>query len=196
MPRLLLIRHGQSTWNAERRWQGHADPPLSELGRSQAKAAAASVGGIDAVVCSDLRRARETGEIIAAELGIGPVVLVEALRERAAGEWTGLTREEIEQGWPGAIEEGRHPHGYEGNEVLIARVVPMLQAVAERFRSALLVTHGGVIGAVERHLGAEHHRTPNLGGRVVRVTGSNLVLGEPLLLVDPHDVMVTSPPES
>lgn len=196
MPRLLLIRHGQSTWNAERRWQGHADPPLSELGRSQAKAAAASVGGVDAVVSSDLRRARETAEIVAAELGIGPVAAVEALRERAAGEWTGLTREEIERGWPGAIEAGSHPQGYEGNDVLVARVVPMLHAIAERFRSALVVTHGGVIGAIEQHLGAEHHRTPNLGGRVVRVGADDLALGEPILLVDPHDVMVTSPPES
>jgi probable phosphoglycerate mutase len=196
VPRLLLIRHGQSTWNAERRWQGHADPPLSELGRNQAKASAAAVGGVDAVVCSDLRRARDTAEIIANELGIGPVAALEALRERAAGEWTGLTREEIERGWPGAIEEGRHPQGYEGNELLVARVIPMLQAIAERFRSALIVTHGGVIGAVERHLGAEHHRTPNLGGRVIRVNGPEMVLGEPLLLVDPHDVMVTSPPES
>jgi probable phosphoglycerate mutase len=196
VPRLLLIRHGQSTWNAERRWQGHADPPLSELGRSQAKAAADAVGAVDGVVCSDLRRARETGAIVAAELGVGPVAAVEALRERAAGEWTGLTREEIERGWPGAIDEGRHPHGYEGDEILVARVVPMLRAIAERFPTALVVTHGGVIGAVERHLGAEHHRTPNLGGRVIRATGDELTLGEPLLLVDPHDVMVTSPPES
>jgi broad specificity phosphatase PhoE len=196
VPRLLLVRHGQSTWNAERRWQGHADPPLSDLGRSQAKAAAAAVGGVDAVVASDLQRARETAEIIAAELGIGPVIVVEALRERAAGDWTGMTREEIDRAHPGAIEEGRHPDGYESDEDLIGRAVPMLQAIAERVGSALVVTHGGVIGAVERHLGAEHHRTPNLGGRVVRFNDGRLTLGEQLLLVDPHDVMVTSPPES
>jgi hypothetical protein len=57
------------------------------------------------------------------------------------------------------------------------------------------VTHGGVIGAVERELGAEHVRTPNLGGRVVEVVDGRARLGEPLLLVDEHDVHVTAPPE-
>jgi probable phosphoglycerate mutase len=193
--RLLLIRHGQSTWNAERRWQGHADPPLSDLGAAQAKAAARAVGPVDAIVSSDLQRARRTAEIIGDELGVGPVVVVAALRERAAGTWTGLTRTEIDARWPGAVGRGDHPEGYEGDAELLGRVSPMLIAIGERFASALVVTHGGVIGAVERHLGAVHTRTPNLGGRVVRVDGTALSLGGQLLLVDPDDVDVTSPPE-
>jgi probable phosphoglycerate mutase len=195
VPRLLLIRHGQSTWNAERRWQGHADPPLSDLGREQAVSAAKSVGAVDLIVSSDLARARETAEIIADSIGVGPVAVVQALRERAAGEWTGLTREEIESGWPGALDDGVRPDGYEDDDVLVKRVVPMLVAIAERVDVALVVTHGGVIGAVERSLGADHSRTPNLGGREVHVKDDRLALGRQVLLVDPHAVAVTSPPE-
>ena len=50
MTRILLVRHGESTWNADGRWQGQADPPLSDLGRSQAAEAAAKVGTVDAIV--------------------------------------------------------------------------------------------------------------------------------------------------
>ena len=71
MPRLLLVRHGESTWNAARRWQGWADPPLSDLGRRQAVEAAARLADLDLgdrVVASDLRRAIETAELLAAEV--------------------------------------------------------------------------------------------------------------------------------
>jgi glucosyl-3-phosphoglycerate phosphatase len=82
---LLVIRHGRSEWNAIGRWQGHADPPLSELGRRQAILAAASIGAVDAIVSSDLLRAAETAAIIAQKLGVGPVVVDERLGERDAG---------------------------------------------------------------------------------------------------------------
>jgi probable phosphoglycerate mutase len=198
---LHLVRHGESTWNLAGRIQGQSPEAggLTAAGRAQARLTAELLAERPrpaAIIASDLPRARETAEIIAAELGTGGVASVGALRERAAGEWTGLTRQEIERGWPGALEAGRHPPGYEDDDLLVARIVPMLQAIGERFRTVLVLTHGGVIGSVERHLGAEHHRTPNLGGRVVSVEGHELSLGEPLLLVDPHDVMVTSPPES
>ena len=76
--RMLLIRHGQSTWNAAGRWQGQADPPLSDLGRLQAKLAAAAVpdaiGGVPtAIWASTLQRAAETARIIADELEIDEV---------------------------------------------------------------------------------------------------------------------------
>src|SRR5687767_12818211 len=102
MTRVLLVRHGQSTWNAEGRWQGWADPPLSELGATQALTAANHVEHVDAVVSSDLVRARETAEIIAKALGIAEVEAFRGLRERGAGDWTGLTRPEIEERWPEA----------------------------------------------------------------------------------------------
>src|ERR1700704_2099238 len=93
--RVLLVRHGQSEWNALGKWQGQADPPLSDLGRAQARSAAHSLGSLDAIYASDLQRAMETAAIIANALGIGPVVVDPDLRERNAGEWSGLTRAEI-----------------------------------------------------------------------------------------------------
>src|SRR5690606_29768822 len=115
--------HGQSAWNADGRWQGHADPPLTDLGRAQAGAAAAAVGAVDVVVASDLQRARTTAEIIAAALGLGRVEVDARFRERAAGEWTGLTRAEIEARWPGWLEDGRRPPGFELDADIIERVL-------------------------------------------------------------------------
>ncbi|WP_421121472.1 histidine phosphatase family protein [Aquihabitans daechungensis] len=75
MTRLLLVRHGESIWNADGRWQGQADPPLSDRGRDQAVAAAASIGTVDALVTSDLERAVDTGAIIGRILGIDPILV-------------------------------------------------------------------------------------------------------------------------
>lgn len=195
MTRLLLVRHGESEWNAVGKWQGWADPPLSELGRRQAWVAARAVGAVDAVVASDLHRASETAEIVAGEIGIGPVVVDAALRERAAGPWEGRTRHEIEAEWPGWLASGERPEGYEPDDAVLDRVLPALATLEAAGESVLVVTHGGVIGAVERHLREPHNRTPNLGGRVVEITGGRLRAGETLLLVDEHDVHVTAPPE-
>src|SRR5512132_523882 len=68
--RLLLVHHGESTWNADGRWQGQADPPLSELGEQQAADAAVHVAPIDAVWSSNLARARRTAMIIAGARGV------------------------------------------------------------------------------------------------------------------------------
>jgi probable phosphoglycerate mutase len=192
---LLLARHGESEWNAIGRWQGWADPPLSELGARQARVAARAVGAVDAIVSSDLQRARMTADIIAAELGIGPVVVDAALRERDAGPWTGLTRLQIEDEWPGWLATDKRPDGYEGDESLLDRVVPALLALEGAGDIVLVVTHGGVIGAVDRSLGQTHARTPNLGGRIIDVAGGRLLPGDVLMLVDEHDVHVTAPPE-
>ena len=73
MTTLLVARHGQTDWNLERRWQGHADPPLNETGRAAgagARRARSPAAGIEAVYSSDLARARETAEIVADALGL------------------------------------------------------------------------------------------------------------------------------
>ena len=190
--RALLTRHGQSEWNALGRWQGQADPPLSDLGRRQAHEAARSLGGVDAIWASDLRRAAETAAIIGDDLGVGPVVLDANLRERDAGDWTGLTRAEIEQRYPGFLPDGRRPSGWESDELLLARAHRTLRRIADATPGGdvLVVTHAGVVFAVERHLGLDRTRLANVQGRWVTVAGNQLRLGDRVLLADPEDVTV------
>jgi len=191
-----LVRHGQSTWNAEGRWQGSADPPLSVLGEHQARAAGEAVEhlGVQRVVTSDLERARRTGELLVPD-GM-PIQVAPALRERHAGEWEALTRAEIEAGYPGFLAEHRRPPGFEDDETLLARVLPAVAGLLGDPAAAvtLVVTHGGVIRTLERHLGAPEAPVPNLGGRWLRRTANApLVLGEREVLIDPDVVALTVP---
>jgi probable phosphoglycerate mutase len=204
--RVLLVRHGQSEWNALGRWQGQADPPLTDLGRAQARAAAHSVPQVDAVYASDLQRARTTAEIIATEIGVGPVVLDPDLRERDAGEWSGLTRDEIHDRYPGYLPDDRHrafapgggkpkrPPGWESDGSLFTRA---LRALATIDRSGagevLAVTHGGLIYVIEGRLGEPFGRLANGEGRWVTVDGEALHLGERVLLVNDDGTPVTVP---
>jgi probable phosphoglycerate mutase len=155
--RILLVRHGQSTWNAEGRWQGRADPPLSTLGVAQSRQAGRALGPVDVLVSSPLQRARRTAELIGEELGIGPVEVETDLIERAVGPWTGLRFDEIESTWPGAIERREWPDGFEEDDALVARCVAALQRLEQQFPGLDLVavTHGGVLHALERA-----HRIP------------------------------------
>jgi probable phosphoglycerate mutase len=95
--RVSLIRHAESEWNASGRWQGHADPPLSVRGVLQARELAERMVGERAsiLLCSDLRRARQTAEPLAAVLGL-PLQIDPRLRELDVGRWSGLRRDEIE----------------------------------------------------------------------------------------------------
>jgi probable phosphoglycerate mutase len=187
---LLVVRHGQSTWNADGRWQGQADPPLSPLGEEQAAAASRTVGPCDAIFASDLERACRTAAIVAATVlpgGEGSVVTDPRLRERHAGDWTGLTRREIEERDPGALAAGRRPSGFEPDADLAARGLAALLDCARALApggTALVVTHGGLIRSVVRALGDEGEPVPNLGGRRLESTGAGLVLGAPVLLLD------------
>lgn len=185
MTRLLLVRHGQSTWNADGRWQGQADPPLSDLGRLQATHAAAAIGAVDAIVSSTLDRAATTAAILAAELGVGPVQHHAGLIERDAGEWSGLTRVEIESRYPGDLDAGRRPAGWEDDESLLGRVLPVLDRIAATHTGGdvVVVTHGGVIYRLEAHLGADHARIANLGGRFVTAEGDRWRLGDRIELL-------------
>ena len=206
--RVLLVRHGQSEWNAQGRWQGQADPPLSDVGRAQAHAAARSLGALDAIFASDLQRAAETAAIISAALGVGPVVIDERVRERDAGEWSGLTRAEIEARYPGWLDstsnkhtafasgEGvRRPPGWESDASVLARGLDALAAIhtAVGDGDVLVVTHGGLIYTVEHHLNAEVTRLANGAGRWLVVDGDQLTLGDRVLLVDDQDAPVTVP---
>jgi probable phosphoglycerate mutase len=102
---LLFVRHGESTWNVEGRFQGRQDPPLSELGERQARAVAQRLAAHEhpaAIVSSPLARARRTAEIIGEACGV-PVALDERLVEISHGEWEGLLRSEIAQRWPAEL---------------------------------------------------------------------------------------------
>ena len=200
MTRLLLVRHGESVWNADGRWQGQADPPLSDRGREQAAAAAASIGTVDVIVTSDLERAAETGAIIARIVGIEPVITEPRLRERDAGPLSGLTRPQIHEQFPGLLADdpggfvpgpdGRPdwPQGWESDQHLWDRVEVALRALGRLVPDGdvLAVTHGGVMYAVERHLGApERGRVSNLGAVWLEVDGDHLAIGERMALIEP-----------
>lgn len=189
--RMLLIRHGESTWNAVRRWQGQADPPLTERGEAQAgraAVAAADHGPFDLVVTSTLQRASRTGQIIAAGTGVGFADPIDDLKERAAGEWEGLTRSEIEARYPGYLDADRRPDGYEDDASIVARAGSAMANLAAEHRGAslLVVSHGGVIHALERaHDGeAGWQRLDNLTGRWFEVDESGMrPVGERVALV-------------
>ncbi len=190
MTRILLLRHGQSEWNAQGRWQGQADPPLSDLGRQQAFTASQRLGTVDAIITSDLQRALHTARILSEQLGVGPVMVEPLLRERDAGEWSGLTRDEIEQQWPGYLEAHRRPPGYEDDEDLLVRTHAALDAVEREFRGGevVVVAHGGLVYALEREHGLPFERLANLGARWMDHDGERLVLGERVVLVDDEDI--------
>lgn len=181
MTRLLLVRHGESTWNAEPRWQGQADPPLSARGEAQARAAGpavAALGPFERALCSPLQRARRTAELLATAAGLRPPQPVSGLEERGAGPWTGLTHAEIDARHPGAREAGWRPAGYEPVEALVARTVASLTALDGH--RLLVVVHEGVIRALD----ADPAPLPNLGARwfscvdgVLAPDGPRLALG-------------------
>lgn len=153
----LLIRHAESQWNAEGRWQGQADPPLSERGREQARTLAAALEPqpIAALLCSDLARARETAEIVGVQLGLRPDP-DPRLRELDVGEWSGLTRPEIVDQAPETLERfeagepGVRPGGGESRREIRRRVRSAMQEIAARFdgKRVAVVTHLGVIRAL------------------------------------------------
>ncbi len=190
--RLLLIRHGQSEWNAARRWQGQADPPLSELGRRQAAEAAARLEPVDVVATSTLQRSRVSAEIIAEELDCDPPIPVPELIERDVREFSGLTRAQIEERYPGFLEDGRRPPGWEQDDALLARVLAGIHRLAKVVgdRSAIVVTHGGVIYSLEAHLGCPPSRVTNMSGRWVTVDNGQVVTGERVHPLEGVDIQV------
>jgi broad specificity phosphatase PhoE len=132
-----------------------------------------------------------------APAGVIPLVEPE-LRERDVGEWTGLPTTEIDARYPGFREAHRGPPGFEGDEPLMARVIPALTDIARRFDDGtvvVIVTHGGVIRTMERHLGAVSTPVPNLAGRWLHATPEEIVLGDREVLIDPDDEPLTIPEE-
>jgi probable phosphoglycerate mutase len=195
--RVLTVRHGQSAWNALGRWQGQADPPLSELGVLQAAAVADVVATIDvdAVVSSDLERARATAVVIADRCGLDSPRVDPRVRERNAGDWTGLTRHEIERHYPGYLDDRRTPPGWEHDDDVIVRAHAALADLRRLHPGGvvLLVTHAGVIRALERRAGLDDALVANLGGRWFEVGAEGIAAGGAVGLLDETKVEVTVP---
>jgi probable phosphoglycerate mutase len=167
--RIVLVRHGQSTWNAEGRLQGQADPPLSKLGRREAVALRGRLTGFpaDRVLTSDLRRTRET----AAALGHPEAAPEPVWREIDVGEWAGRLLADLPAGpepsWRGG---DLVPPGGERWEELAARVADALEALTAAGGDWLVVTHGGVVrAAVSFVTGADARRMAGPGNASVTV---------------------------
>jgi broad specificity phosphatase PhoE len=195
---LVIVRHAQSVWNAEGRWQGWADPPLSAWGEEQAAEAGrtlggptASVGPPDVFASSDLRRARRTAELLSDGFragrnlpGSAEIIVDPNLREYDAGEWTGLRREEIAARWPRELADWDTGElvgtpGGEDRVAFVARLLAALQRIREVVPAGrvLAVSHGRAIRAVGDALGAS-------GGRIENLTGWRIEL-------DPAPVLVS-----
>lgn len=171
MSRVYVARHGQSTWNAEHRWAGHADPPLSELGRIQARKACEVLGAhsFDRVGSSNLVRAAETASIIASELGVPLLEPIGQLDERFAGPLSGLTSTEVETEYPGFLDRWRSGAVVEipGGEpwtAFVDRVSKGLEQLKTFPDRILIVSHAGVLQAIEHRLGRPRSRHANLAG--------------------------------
>jgi broad specificity phosphatase PhoE len=149
---IVLVRHGETDWNRGNRFQGHADVPLNESGRAQARELADELrdGTFAAVYTSPLLRASETAAILGAAIGLEPIPEA-SLKEVDVGSWSGLTREEVGERYPdGYARWLEYGHGWDDGETydeLGARVVSGLLAIAGRHAETevLAVTHGGPI---------------------------------------------------
>ena len=166
--RVLLLRHGRTAWNAQRRFQGQADPPLDEVGRGQAYEVGALMTAVrpDVIVSSDLARAMQTAEIVG-EVARLPVLVDARLRERGLGHWEGLTRDEV------ALEHPDEFADWAAGRDVIRRGGETRDQVATRARQAfddipeadvlLLVTHSATAMALTNALLGIEQRVHPLG---------------------------------
>ena len=161
--RLLLLRHGRTEWNAQQRFQGHADPPLDEQGRAQAAAAAEAVAAMhpQLIVSSDALRASQTAHPLAQATGL-ELRQDRRLRERGLGEWEGLTRDEVAQRFPDEYADWAAGHdvtrpGGESRAEVAARVVAAVADVPD-VPLAVLVMHGASANTLANALlGLDQH---------------------------------------
>ena len=181
---LILVRHGETAWNRELRFQGHVDIPLNDIGHEQARRVGLRLAGeaVDHAFSSDLLRAQQTAAPAAQQLQL-PVVTLAGLREQHFGIVEGLRAEEIQQLHPRAWEEWlefREDHAMpegESPRQFHARVIDALGAIASAHagRTLLVVTHGGVLDMVWRTVhnlglnGPRQSDIPNAGVNRIRL---------------------------
>lgn len=197
MRRIFIVRHGETDWNANHRWQGWIDVPLNPVGVAQAEAAGAALAGREvpfvAVASSDLARAHHTASILARHLVVTEHLVDAGFRERFGGDWQGLTSSEIEAQFPDHLEAWRAGRldGPPNAETVAAMLDRFDQALARldgelASGPVLLVSHGGVQRAVARRAGATMDRVlDNLAGMWFHY-------GNGVLSVDTSDVAAST----
>jgi probable phosphoglycerate mutase len=177
--RLLVLRHGQTAWNVDQRIQGQLDIPLDEHGRWQAERLAQALAGeeLHAVYSSDLQRAAATAQPLARASALA-LQFDPELRERAFGDFEGVSFREIEQRWPDAASRWRRrepdfaPGGGETLRQFYARSVQAATRLAARHpgQTVALVAHGGVLDCLYRaasRIELEAPRTWQLGNAAI-----------------------------
>lgn len=186
---LVLVRHAETVWNAEERWQGQTDVALSDRGRREVAIVAERLKDerFDRVICSDLVRAQDTAR------GVAPRASIElepALREMHLGGWCGLPHREVAERFPEelrALQRGEDRRiGGDGETVieLAARVTSAIDRIAKESGDArvLIVTHGGVIRALMLDLlGASSFSRPLFGSRNTAITRVDVIEGRRVL---------------
>lgn len=176
---IYLLRHGQTEFNLEGRYQGQSDSPLTDQGRRQARANGSLLAehiGSAPIWTSPLPRALETAQLVAKALPKAEIHLDERLREVSFGVWEGMTRADIAAGWPNVRKQ--HPprlwklFAPEGERIesLMSRLDAVLRDAAKMKGDLILVGHG-------------------VAGRLIRGLHSELSLSEALKLDAPQDVV-------
>ncbi|WKD58856.1 histidine phosphatase family protein [Corynebacterium caspium] len=206
---LIMVRHGQTEYNATKRMQGHLDTRLSAQGYAEARGigrllAAEKSLPVSRIITSDLTRAAETAKMIGAELGLEPE-LDHRLRETDLGQWQGQSRDEVDAAWPGARAIWRHdatwaPPGGESRVDVAARALPVVTELMQHPASwengaIVLVAHSGtIISLASALLGFSPEQIPLLSGmnncHMARLSARPLVeyLGK-----KPEDLPTTAP---
>jgi broad specificity phosphatase PhoE len=177
MTEFWLVRHGQTDWNINRRWQGQSPdaPGLNEIGRAQALELLDQLKDVklSTIYSSDLLRARQTAELIAKPLGLD-IVFEPRLREMHLGEWEGMLASKVETHYPQELEERKrdafnaHTPGGEALREVAARIIPAMDQIARKHpeESILVVSHGVSLGVIICHvegipLGDAYKHIPN-----------------------------------
>lgn len=164
--KIIMIRHGQTEWNALEKYQGQTDIDLNEVGREQAEKLAVywreHKPEVEAIYCSDLSRSRETAVIIGRALQLKPI-MDRRFREINFGNWEGLTYREVNEQYPRELDDWLHHtlqvrlSGGEAVDDVVARSMEGVRDIAARHQgTVIVVSHGGLIKILLNHLQAPY----------------------------------------